>query len=179
MSVIIQKWNWNNGAHSILPSPLLGVATPTTTWIKAITVTSTQQQNNSDRQSLSTQHSCCRTQCFFFCLQSRYRAGIGAFRIGRGDRWLVSGGLHCTTWPGLALPTSSTSLGQSSHFSRRPRHSLVFPPLCRRPSATTKPWNPIPRCLSTEVTLPSPAGDAANGRSKQLKAATSKQSASD
>jgi len=53
------------------------------------------------------QHSCCRTQCFFFCLQSPYRAGIGAFRLGRDDRWAVSGGHHCTTWPGLALPTAS------------------------------------------------------------------------
>jgi len=39
-------------------------------------------------------------------------------------------------------------------FSRRVRHALVFPPLCRRPPETTKPWNPMPRCLATEVTLP-------------------------
>jgi len=48
-------------------------------------------------------------------------------------------------------------------FSRRLRHALVFSPLCRCPPATTKPWNPIHRCLATEVTLASPAGDAANG----------------
>jgi len=29
--------------------------------------------------------------------QTRYRAGIGAFRLGRGERWAVNGGHHCTT----------------------------------------------------------------------------------
>ena len=152
--------------NSFHPSPLLGVTIPTTTWIKAITITSTQQQNSSDGRYLSTQYSCCRTLCFFFfCLPSVAVSSRNWYILPWSRRSL--GGqrrppLHDLTSTCADNRLSVLQVNRLS-FSRRPWLTLVFPPLCRRPPATTKTCNPIPRCLATEVTLPLPAGDAGNG----------------